>query len=120
MCVTCRFGLHVSGELAANAVVVGADVVKAPASQLLSTMELSRYKIYSFLHFELFFVLDKQCCSDDVFMFSVVVIYHSGPYCKYQLYFNCSTDLAYYVSTIVIVDVNISMLTLVWQQTKYS
>lgn len=48
--VTCRLGLHVSGKLAANTVVVGADVVKAPASQLLGAVELSRYKIYSLLH----------------------------------------------------------------------
>lgn len=43
-CGTCRLGFHVSGKLAANTVVVGADVVKTPASQLLCTMELLEYK----------------------------------------------------------------------------
>lgn len=38
---TCRLGFHVAGKLTANAIVVGADVVEAPASQLLSTMELT-------------------------------------------------------------------------------
>ena len=42
ICVTCRLGLHVSGKLAADAVVVGADVVKTPASELLGTVELSK------------------------------------------------------------------------------
>lgn len=45
MCVTCRLGLHVSGKLATDTVVVGADVVKAPSSQLLGTVELSTYKV---------------------------------------------------------------------------
>lgn len=45
MCVTCRLGLHVSGKLATDTVVVGADVVKTPSSELLSTVELSTYKI---------------------------------------------------------------------------
>lgn len=45
MCITCRLGLHVSGKLAADTVVVGADVVETPTSELLGTMELSIYKI---------------------------------------------------------------------------
>lgn len=40
-CVTCRLCLHVSGKLAADTIVVGADVVKTPASELLGTVELS-------------------------------------------------------------------------------
>lgn len=39
-CVTCRLGLHVSGKFAADAVVIGANVMKTPSSELLSTMEL--------------------------------------------------------------------------------
>lgn len=50
-CITCRLGLHVSGKLAADAVVVGADVVKTPACELLSAMELSTYKIFLFVIF---------------------------------------------------------------------
>lgn len=45
MCVTCRLGLHVSGKLATDTVVVGANVVKTPASKLLGTVELSTYEI---------------------------------------------------------------------------
>lgn len=37
---TCGFGFHVPGKLAAHAVVVGADVVKAPISELMGTVEL--------------------------------------------------------------------------------
>jgi len=36
-------GLHVSGELAAHVVVVGADVVKTPVSQLVRAVELSQF-----------------------------------------------------------------------------
>lgn len=45
VCVTCRLGLHVSGKLAADTVVIGADVVKTPTTELLGTVELSTYKI---------------------------------------------------------------------------
>lgn len=44
MFATCRLGLHISGELAADAVVVGTDVVKTPTSELLGTMELPTHK----------------------------------------------------------------------------
>ena len=37
---TCRLGFHVSGEFAAHAVVISADVVKAPACELLGAVEL--------------------------------------------------------------------------------
>lgn len=49
VCVTCRFGLHVSGKLAADTVVVGANVVKTPASELLGTVELPTYKIIIYI-----------------------------------------------------------------------
>lgn len=38
--LTWGHGLHVSGELAAHVVVVGADVMETPVSQLVCTMEL--------------------------------------------------------------------------------
>ncbi len=47
--VTCRLGLHVSGKLAADTVVVGADVVETPASELLGTVELPTYKIIIYI-----------------------------------------------------------------------
>jgi len=37
---TCRFGLHVTREFATDSVVVGADVVEAPISHLMRTVEL--------------------------------------------------------------------------------
>lgn len=43
--VTCRLGLHVSGKLATDAVVVSTDVVKTPSRELLGSMELSTNKI---------------------------------------------------------------------------
>lgn len=76
MPVTCRIGPHLSGKLAADTVVVGADVVKTPASELLGAVELSRYKAYFvcicglqrliaevvlYLHLQLFFV--NRCCT---------------------------------------------------------
>lgn len=39
-CGTCRLGLHVSRKFAADTVVIGANVMKTPSSELLSTMEL--------------------------------------------------------------------------------
>lgn len=61
MFVTCRLGLHISGKLAADAVVVGTDVVKTPASELLGTVELSAHKVI--YHHSVCFVLEikKQC-----------------------------------------------------------
>lgn len=47
MCVTCRLGLHLSGKLAADAVIVGADVVKTPTGELLGAVELPTYKSVS-------------------------------------------------------------------------
>lgn len=38
--LTWGHGLHVSGELAAHVVVVGADVVKTPVGQLVCAVEL--------------------------------------------------------------------------------
>lgn len=40
--LTWGHGLHVSGELAAHVVVVSADVVKTPVSQLIRAVELQR------------------------------------------------------------------------------
>lgn len=39
-CGTCRLGLHVSGKFAADTVVIGANVMKTPSGELLSTVEL--------------------------------------------------------------------------------
>lgn len=55
MFVTCRLGLHISGKFAADAVVVGTDVVKTPASELLGTVELSTHKVI--YHHSVCFVL---------------------------------------------------------------
>lgn len=45
-CVTCRLGLHVSGKFAADTVVIGANVMKTPSSELLSTMELRTKSLF--------------------------------------------------------------------------
>lgn len=47
---TCRLGLHLSGKLATDTVVVGADVVKTPASELLGAVELSTYQLLVFIY----------------------------------------------------------------------
>lgn len=62
MCITCRLGFHVTGKLAADTVVVGADVVKTPASELLGTVELLNYKIVICYFFKTVFVHDNHCC----------------------------------------------------------
>lgn len=43
---TCRFGPHVSGEFAADVVVVGADVVKAPIGELVGAVKLKSHDIH--------------------------------------------------------------------------
>ena len=43
--LTWGHGLHVSGELAAHVVVVGADVVETPVRQLVRTVELGRHRL---------------------------------------------------------------------------
>lgn len=55
-CVTCRLGLHVSGKFAADTVVIGANVMKTPSSELLGTMELQTVIHYS-LHMHLLFCM---------------------------------------------------------------
>ena len=47
--LTWGHGLHVSGELATHIVVVGADVVKTPVSQLGRTVELGTDRSMSVL-----------------------------------------------------------------------
>ena len=41
-----RHSLHVSGELAAHVVVVGADMVKTPVGQLVRAVELCQFQEY--------------------------------------------------------------------------
>lgn len=66
--LTWGHGLHVSGELATHIVVVGADVVKTPVSQLVRTVELGTDRSMSVLgplgqglHTDVYFCL--QSCS---------------------------------------------------------
>lgn len=42
--LTWGHGLHVSGELAAHVVVVGADVVETPVCQLVCAVELGEHR----------------------------------------------------------------------------
>ncbi len=42
--LTWRHGLHVFGELAADAVIISADVMKTPSRQLLGIVELQKEK----------------------------------------------------------------------------
>lgn len=65
--LTWGHGLHVSGELATHIVVVGADVVKTPVSQLVRTVELGTDRSMSVLgplgqglHTDVYFCLQSQ------------------------------------------------------------
>ena len=65
--LTWGHGLHVSGERATHIVVVGADVVKTPVSQLGRTVELGTDRSMSVLgplgqglHTDVYFCLQSQ------------------------------------------------------------
>ena len=65
--LTWGHGLHVSGELVTHIVVVGADVVKTPVSQLGRTVELGTDRSMSVLgplgqglHTDVYFCLQSQ------------------------------------------------------------